>query len=115
MNMKRFITASVLVVAGLLSGCASSPHQGLVLDPIGPPPNASPEAGSQGSLVVFSATDPTPAATGSPYHRQYSDYRVLSADGKELIQTVHNDTDKLPGGPRKVELPAGEYQVLARA
>lgn len=115
-HMNLFPATWLFVAAGLLTGgCASSQHRGLVLDPIGPPPSGSAAAGSQGTLVVFSAADPTPGFDESPYRRRYSDYRIVSADGKELIQTVHNDTGKLLEGPRKVELAAGEYRVLARA
>jgi hypothetical protein len=109
----------LLAAAGLLSllagsGCAF--HQrNVVLDPIGPAPGVVASAASPGTLVVFSAFTPEPDMHNSPYRRRYSDYRVLSADSTQQVQTVHNDRGVQIGGPQKVSLPAGEYCVEARA
>jgi hypothetical protein len=103
-----------MIIAASLLGCAS-PHRELALEPVGPAPYPGEGGGTQGLLVVFSALDPAPDFNSSPYHRRHIDYRVLSADGKQVIQTVHNDTGKLLEGPARVELRAGTYHVLARA
>jgi hypothetical protein len=111
--MKELIPASLLVAAALLAGCASEPH-GLVLDPIGPPVPPSPGAGSNGTLVVFSAFDPQADFDDLPYLRHYSDYKITDQDGKRL-QRVHNAESASMEGPKQVQLPAGAYHVLARA
>jgi hypothetical protein len=113
--MKTLISWALLVLAACLSGCASSEHE-LVLAPVGPPPSSAPAVtGAPGSLVVFSALEPAPSFNSITYRKQYTDYRVFSADGKNLVQAVHNDTGKLLEGPRTVELPEGNYRVIARA
>src|ERR1035437_7621112 len=111
--MKPLISASFLVVAALVAGCVSQPH-GLVLDPIGPPDSQSAGAGSNGTLVVFSAFDPHADFNDLPYLRHYTDYKITHEDGK-LVQTVHNDSSVLLEGPRRVQLPVGTYCVVARA
>ena len=113
--MKTLIASSLLVLAACLSGCASSKHE-LTLAPVGPPPSTAPAVtGAPGSLIVFSALEPAPSFNSITYRRQYTDYRVFSADGNNLVQAVHNDTGKLLEGPRTVELPVGNYRVIARA
>jgi hypothetical protein len=113
-RMKAFPVHSGLLVAVLICGCASF-HRALVLGPVGPSPQPSSGSGQEGFLQVFSAFDPTPGFSGSPYHYYYTDYRVLSNDGSQLIKQVHNNSGKLLEGPKRVELPAGAYRVLARA
>ena len=97
----------------LISGCLSRPRN-LVLDPIGPPSTGRVGSGSDGTLVVFSAFDSSPRFGPRPYHRRHTDYQILSPSG-QLLRAVHNDTDTMLEGPTEVELPAGEYRVLARA
>jgi hypothetical protein len=111
--MKTLIAASLFVAAALVEGCISQPH-GLVLDPIGPPGSPSPGAGSNGTLVVFSAFDPHADFNDLPYLRHYTDYKITREDG-QLWQTVRNDNASLLEGPRRVQLPAGAYHVVARA
>jgi hypothetical protein len=103
----------VLALAALV-GCAS-PKGSLVLDPIGPGPHSGSTNGAQGSLVVFSAFDPTPDLNRSPYRRRYTDYQVLSADGNHVVQVVQNNRETLLNSPPAVALPAGSYRVVARA
>ena len=105
--------AWVLFLAALpLAGCALNGH-GLVLAPVGPPPFPV-TADSDGSLVVFSAYDQNAHLNGLPYRRVHSDYTILTADSR-LLQTVHNDNGTSVEGPKDVLLPAGWYQVVARA
>jgi len=65
--------------------------------------------------MVFSAFDTAGDLNRSLYRRQHSDYRILSADGNRLLKTVHNDSGMMAEGPIKVELPCGDYQIVARA
>jgi hypothetical protein len=111
--MKLLIAASVLVAAALLGGCVSQQHR-LVLDPIGPPIPQSAGPSSAGTLMVFSAFDPHAHFNDLPYLRHYTDYKITSEDGK-FVQTVHNDSGTILEEPKRVELPAGAYAVVARA
>lgn len=95
-------------------GCAS-PNPGLVLRPVGPPPGGASHPGRPGTLQVFSAFDTSANFNTTPYRQRHTDYELYSADGKERIHTVRNDTGKLLDGPVAVSLPAGKYQVVARA
>jgi hypothetical protein len=111
--MKLLIAACLLVAASLLAGCVSQSH-GLVLDPIGPPNPQLTGAGLNGTLMVFSAFDPLGDFNDLPYHRHYTDYKLESADGK-LLQTVHNDSNRLMESPKRLQLSVGAYRVVARA
>jgi hypothetical protein len=111
--MELLIAASLLVAAALVAGCAWRPH-GLVLDPIGPPDSQSAGAGSNGTLVVFSAFDPHAHFNDLPYLRHYTDYKITYQDGK-LVQTVHNATATSLEGPKRLQLPVGAYRIVARA
>ncbi len=105
------LCAAVSVVLG---GCASQ-RSGLVLEPVGPAPEPASNSQGAGTQVVFSAFARGPDLNRGPYHRQYSDYRLFSADGKDLLAWVQNDSGTQLEGPKRVELTPGRYEVLARA
>ncbi len=107
-----YLIASIGVVA-LSQGCASYQH-GLVLDPVGPALDSTPNPGPTGKLIVFSAYDVHAHFSESPYQRFYSDYKILSDKGQPQ-QVVHNNLGVVSGGPKTIELPNGRYRVLARA
>jgi hypothetical protein len=65
-------------------------------------------------LMVYSAFEQGAEFNGRYYRRQYTDYKILSADGKPL-QPVHNDNGTLIEAPKRVQLPVGTYRVAARA
>ena len=111
--MKLYSTANLLVATALVGECVSQ-QRGMVLDPIGPPGLQSPGAGSNGTLVVFSAFDAHADFNDLPCLRHYADYKVTCQDGK-LMQTVHNDSGTLSERPRRVQLPVGAYCVVAQA
>jgi hypothetical protein len=97
-----------------LAGCASS-HPELVLRPVGPPPGGTASPGRPGQLQVFSALDTSANFNTTPYRQRYTDYEVYSAEGKERVRDVRNDTGKLLDGAAAVSLPPGNYKVIARA
>jgi len=103
----------LLAAVLMTSGCAS-PKGGLVLAPVGPPSLPPAVDSSLGSLVVFSALDSQPHFNGFPYRHYYTDYKILSDDGK-LAQKVRNDNGTSWEGPAEVQLPPGKYRVVARA
>jgi hypothetical protein len=109
--MKTYCTVVLLTAAALWSSCAFGPHN-MVLAPVGPSPQTS-GSGSNGTLVVFSAYEVTPPGIGDFEHRHhYSDYRILSEDGK-LLQRVHNDVGTEVREAARVQLPPGRYRVAA--
>jgi hypothetical protein len=112
--MNKLHVATLLAAVACVCGCAAF-HNQLALDPVGPQPGTAGDGSSAGTLLVFSAFETTADFNRSPYRRQYTDYRVESADGTRLIRTVHNDNGLLFEGPKKIELPVGNYRVLARA
>ena len=101
------------IISIVLGGCAST--KPLVLDPIGPAPHSDSSNGTQGSLVVFSAFDPTADLNRTPYRHRFTDYQIFSADAEHLVQVVPNNRETLVNTPPAVELAAGSYRVVARA
>jgi hypothetical protein len=111
--MKALFVASLLSATALVAGCASQ-KPALVLDPVGPPAMSPTPGTARGWLVVFSALDPHAHFSSLPYDVFYTDYTILSQDGKLLQKVPNNPNSSLPG-PTKVELAAGTYRVMARA
>jgi hypothetical protein len=110
--MKAFAPVSLfMMLAG--AGCATNRAQ-LVLDRVGPSHEQPNHQQSQGTLIVHTAPDESPHFYGGDYHRWYSDYEVLSDDGR-IVRKVTNDTGTVAGGPAGVKLTPGNYQVKARA
>jgi len=97
----------------LLSGCAFH-KQAVVLDAVGPSWLKPAAAGPKGALVVYTAWAPNADFNDMPLLRQYTDYRILSEEGR-LLQVVHNSNGSVEEGPQTVELPVGKYRVVARA
>jgi hypothetical protein len=111
--MKLLLAMSVVAGAAFLSGCVSN-GPGLALDPVGPPPSALSDTGSTGMLMVYSAFEQGAEFNSPYYRRQYTDYKILSIDGK-LLKAVHNDNGALMEVPKRVQLPVGAYRIVARA
>lgn len=111
--MKSLLAATFLAGAALASGCAFHQHA-VVLDTVGPPSLQSATADPKGALAVYTAYDPNADFNDLPYLRQYTDYRILSEDGK-VLQAVRNNNGSVVEDPQKVELPVGKYRVIARA
>jgi len=110
--MKQYAAICLLAAALLAPGCAPL-QKPLVLDRVGPAFAQHASADAKGTLIVFSAFDVHAHFNDLPYRRFYSDYEVLSEDGR-LLQTVRNQQG-LAEAPRHVELPAGAYRIAARA
>jgi hypothetical protein len=114
--MKRIVSPLALLAlcaAAALTGCVQG-RRPLVLDTVGPAMANHSVVETNGSLVVFSAFDPTPHFSSLSYRIYYTDYRVLSEDGT-LLQSVQNDTGTALEGPKTVSLPPGKYCIVARA
>ena len=67
---------------------------------------------SQGSLVVFSATDAFDDG-GLPYNA-HSSYAIYTTDGR-LFKNIENHISRSDEIPEVVTLPAGSYVIEARS
>jgi hypothetical protein len=116
--MKLNIINAIVIAGGIglmLAGCTTS-HSGMVLDRVGPNPAAPvQEAAATGSLMVYSAHEVNADFNRRDDSRpEYSDYRILNGEGT-VLQRVHNNSGTILQRPRAVELPAGNYRVVAPA
>ena len=106
--------SNAFILVGLLfAGCATPPK---VVESVGPDPaTAISSTTGAGSLMVFSAYEVNADFNSRDAHRpEYTNYRILTADG-EPLQMVHNNCGTMLQRPMAVDLPAGTYQVVARA
>ena len=112
--MKTLPVLIATAIGMLLTGCAA--RNRLVLDPVGPPSSQPVAVGSNlGTLVVYSAYEVNADFNArDPYRPEYSDYKIFYSEGR-LRQKVHNNSGTILQEPAKMELPAGRYQVMARA
>jgi hypothetical protein len=113
--MKSYSIITAGGMAFLLAGCASF-QKGIVLEGVGPDPASVVNIGAvHGNLLVYSAYEiDADFSSRDPRRPEYSDYRILAGDGKPVEQ-VHNNSGTILQRPKEVELPAGAYQVEARA
>src|SRR5580698_2621656 len=113
--MKLKLIFAVGGIGLLLAGCATS-NNGLMLEGVGPDPSSSVNAAATtGTLLVYSAPEVNADFNSRDPHRpQYSDYQILTADGK-LQQQVHNSSGTILQRPKQVDLPVGKYRVVAEA
>jgi hypothetical protein len=114
-SMRTFLSFNIVAAGVLLAGCSTG-RSGITLDTVGPVP-VQPAAisSTNGTLVVYSAYEVNADFNSrDPYRPEYSDYRILTTDGKPL-QKVHNNSGTILQDPVPVELPAGKYCVIARA
>ena len=113
--MQTFLTLMLVMAGALLSGCVTG-RNGLALNTVGPPlPQPTAENSTNGTLVVYSAYEVSADFNSrDPNRPEYSDYRILTNDGK-LLQRVHNDSGTALQDPVAVGLPPGKYRVSARA
>ncbi|HYM35354.1 MAG TPA: hypothetical protein VET48_08165 [Steroidobacteraceae bacterium] len=70
------------------------------------------ESTTQGSLMVYSALNGL--TTRDPTHPRHTNYDIYTIDGR-LIQTIVNRSGSFAQDPLRVSLPAGKYQIVARA
>jgi hypothetical protein len=110
MAMKTYFTLTALLGVALLAGCATGKN-GAGLDRGGPPAATA----AQGTLLVYSAYQANADFNARDPHRpEYSDYRILTSDGK-LLQKVRNNSGTMLQGAVPVALAPGQYNVVARA
>src|SRR5438477_13105795 len=96
----------------LASGCAF--NRDLVLQTtVGPPPFETGTGSPEGRLAVYSTLD-TGLSSDPDATAHHSDYRIYSADGKQL-KYVHNWVGTFIEDPAVVSHAPGRYNVVARA
>jgi hypothetical protein len=105
----------VLLAIPALASCAAPAMVATVGrtagEPHGPATEALCDAGVSGSLVVYSATYPqTLEQSEYPAHTNYT---VSTVDDK-IIERVANNRGSYGASPSIVELPCGDYHVLAQ-
>ena len=108
---------AILLAAGAsLCGCASGPTpQQRAAVPSVPKTAQTSAVEPDGRLIVYSALDTSPEFyPATPYHRAYSDYQILSVDGR-LLKKVRNESADIFGEPATVKLPPGKYQIVAHS
>jgi hypothetical protein len=109
MRTKHIALFAAGVIFGL-AGCVSSPT---VLAPVGPDATARPQAGPQGYLKVFTATQAIEVDFGAYFH-PHMGYDISDAEGRQ-VEFVPNHTSDLDESPDEVALPPGNYNVVAES
>jgi hypothetical protein len=117
--MKSSSNILAFLAIAFLYGCATSHGpNGLVLDTVGPampPTQMTRSVSANGTLAVYSAYRRNADFNArDPYRPEYSDYKIFFPDGR-LQQSVHNNSGTILQDVVPVVLPAGKYQVKARA
>jgi hypothetical protein len=97
-------------LASLLLGC-SSPS--VVLAPVGPSPAAPGNTSGDGQLEVFSAVRGHTEGNNPTWY-QHTDYYIYN-EQNQSVKRVDNKVGHYDRAPRMIELPAGNYNVKARA
>jgi len=110
MKYTNYLFPICLVV--LASGCAANRHV-VLQTAVGPPPFETRTGAPEGKLTVYSALD-TGLSSDPDASTHHSDYRIYSADGKQL-KYVHNWVGTFIEDPAVVSLAPGRYSVVARA
>lgn len=104
---RRVLTLTLAAAIGLAA--CTAPHQPLLLAAVGPAPGAR-SRGPEGTLQVFSQT--TPFNDGGIVFYPHSEYRIYQPDGA-FLKFVRNHTLKSDQRPELVNLPVGEYYLVA--
>ncbi|MEI9864001.1 MAG: hypothetical protein WDN00_05505 [Limisphaerales bacterium] len=110
--MKTHFALTLIMAVGVLSGCTTE-KGGLALDTVGPAPNQAAVANAtSGMLVVYSAYQVNADFAGRDRRSpQYSDYKILTADGR-LLRKVHNNSGTILQEAVPAELPPGNMKSL---
>jgi hypothetical protein len=101
-------------LAALLAGCNSS-RSALAFAPVGPVQSPAASLVSSGTLLVYTAFNTGVPSPNLPDDiRQHTDYELRAEDGK-LLRHISNQAGYQSENPSPVPLPAGNYQITARA
>src|SRR5579871_539224 len=104
-----------LAAGSFLMGCATTTR--VALAPVGPNPNAGVSQETGGKLEVYSRLQQRRDGNEydvDPAWYQHTDYNVLDQSGR-LVKHVFNTVGHYEQAPVAINLPAGEYRVVAQA
>ncbi len=108
----RMATWLMVGILPLVASCAAS-RNSVVLGPVGPEPSTVDASAPNGYLKVYSATEDH--NDGHIHYYPHTGYTVYLEDGKTVVKTVTNAIGIHDEEPSLVQLPAGNYVVLAEA
>lgn len=112
-NYMNAVKILFILTVAAVSGCAT--HSNVVVNEAVGPDLARPRVNlsqGHGQLVVYSALEVAdPASSDFPTHASYD---IYDADGN-LVRHVDNRSGTFYEAPAAVSLPAGKYQIKARA
>ena len=120
MKFNNIISFSFM--AALCAGCATS-NKVAVHDPVGPPPFEQAKLASEGTLQVYSAQEKelrhlvasdVIEKEETRYESAHTDYAIYQANG-DLLKEVRNAQNRNDPKPALVNLPTGQYKVIAEA
>jgi hypothetical protein len=106
--IKRFLPSLLIASALTAAGCA--PVQTLVIGQAIGPYDPDVRRARQGTLVVYTETQPFDGDSDYPVHSAYS---VLTPEGI-VVKEVPNHRHYLDREPTPVTLPVGQYNVATR-
>src|SRR5262245_9385404 len=109
--MPRGASLVALTVALLLLNSCATTNPPMTLDPIGPAP-ALGSYGKEGILQVFTAT--TVVNDGGISYYPHTGYRIYEPGGN-FLKYVRNSQGPSDQTPQAVQLPAGEYLIIAKS
>ena len=109
-SRQLLMIAGVLSAAGMLVSCTTTPVQ---LSAVGPEPPVIHSALGQGSLVVYSDTEPKRLDNGPPFYVHKS-YLIEDQSGR-ILRWVPNHLGDMDEVPARVILPAGTFQIVAES
>jgi len=106
----RHIALVASLIPVLLAGCVSNPTS---LATVGPDTRGRLQAGPDGYLQVYTATETVEVDFKTDFH-PHMGYSINDPTGKSS-KFVANHTSDLDESPDKVELPPGNYTIVAES
>jgi len=102
----------MLAILPLVASCAAS-SDAAVLVPVGPQPLTADELAPKGYLKVYTVTEDH--NDGDVHYFPHTGYTIYSEDGKTVVKKVANAISIHDEDPAFVDMPAGNYTILAES
>ena len=115
MKLRLFdIMLKAAILPGLIvvGGCASGEKR-VTLSPVGPKANSSSGGDGPGHLIVYNTSHEAVNRDGSMAY-PHDDYRIVN-ERNALVKRVRNVGGAEGEIPARVDLPPGEYTVMAQS
>jgi hypothetical protein len=110
--MKTYYTVLLFTAVTLWSGCAFGSRD-MVLGPVGPQLLTADALAPKGYMKVYSSTEGH--NDGDVHYYPHTSYTVYSDDGRTVVKKVANAISIHDEDPALVDMPAGNYTVLAES